>query len=78
MQMRKYPWYVITLALYSPVVLFAHNIFEVNIAKVYRSIAISIIFALALSVILKLLLKDWSKTGVATSLLLILLLIFFQ
>jgi hypothetical protein len=67
-----FPWHPILIALYVPLQLGAHNIGQIPLNYIYRSVLLSGVLALVLLLINRLLLRNWNAAGLMASLLLVL------
>ena len=70
--LRRFPLHPFLLAAYSALALLAFNIWEVNVSVVIRPLLFSLVLALALLAILRLVFKSWLRAALAASLILIL------
>ena len=61
---RGFPWYVLLFLIYPPLNLLAQNIGEVDYSAADRAVVVILIVGVLFLFLLKLLLKDWQKTGV--------------
>jgi hypothetical protein len=67
-----FPWHPILIALYVPLQLGAHNLGQIPLNYIYRSVLLSGLLALVLLMINRLLLRNWNAAGLMTSILLVL------
>ena len=64
-----FPWHPVLIALYVPLQLGAHNIGQIPLNYIYRSVFLSSILALVLLIINRQLLRNWNAAGLITSIL---------
>jgi hypothetical protein len=68
----QFPWHSILFSLFPILALAANNINQINIRVVFRPLLISLAVSILLLYLLKLILKDWLRAGLLTTLFLIL------
>lgn len=71
-KIRKFPFYPLLLAIYSPLAMLAVNISQVKPSVVLRPVLVQVALTLILFALLRLLLKDWARAGLLTALWLLL------
>jgi hypothetical protein len=69
---QVFPLYPILFGVYPVLALTAFNIAQIDFSSAYRSIALSIVFALGLFLLLRLVLRNWTRAAFLSLLLLIL------
>jgi len=72
--LRRFPFYPLLFALFPVLSLAAHNIQEIAVNVVYRPLLISFLLSLTVFILMRALLRDWSRAGLMT---LVSLLVFF-
>ncbi len=70
--MKKFPWFVLCIALYPIAALYSSNITEVNVLNLIRPVLFYLIFTLVLWGILRIVLKDSIRAGFIAALIIIL------
>jgi len=67
-----FPWYPIVIALYAPLALLAHNLGQVEIRSGVRAILVTVVSAVLILFLARLVLKDWARAGAASAVVFIL------
>ena len=68
----EFPWHPFLLAAFAVLSLYAHNVSEIHFSEALRALFVSLAFAGVILSLLRLLLKDWQKAALVTSLILFL------
>lgn len=69
----RFPWYPILFAVYAPVALLANNLGQVEIRDGVRSILVTLLIAVLILLLARLIFKDWLRAGLASAVLVVLL-----
>lgn len=70
----SFPWPPVLLALYAPLELGAHNIGQIPLSSIYRSVILSGILGAVLLLLCRVFIRDWQRAGIAATVILILFL----
>src|ERR1044072_7580192 len=66
-QLSSFPWQPVLLALYAPLELGAHNIGQIPLSSIYRSIILSGILGIIILLICWIFLRNWQVAGVTAT-----------
>src|SRR6185436_10758502 len=70
-QLSSFPWQPILLALYAPLELGAHNIGQIPINSIYRSVLLSGILGTVILLICQGFLRNWQVAGIVATIIII-------
>lgn len=76
--LSKFPWYVLLISLYVPMQLGAHNIGQIPLNSIYRSVFVSGLLGLAILFLFRLVLHNWIPAGLGATIVIILMLSYGQ
>ena len=71
--LKKFPIYPFLFAAYPVLALGAYNVFEISVGEIWRPLAVSLALVGVILGITRLLLRDWHRAAVATTIILLLL-----
>lgn len=70
-QLSSFPWPPVLLALYAPLELGAHNIGQIPLSSIYRSVILSGILGTIILLICRAFLRNWQVAGIAATVIII-------
>lgn len=70
-QLSSFPWQPILLALYAPLELGAHNVGQIPINSIYRSVLLSGILGTVILLICQVFLRNWQVAGIVATIIII-------
>ena len=72
--LAAFPWHVLFISLYAPLQLGAHNIGQIPVSFIYRSVLVSGLLGIAILVVFWVFLRNRATAGIAATLILVLIL----
>src|SRR5215813_2126301 len=73
-RISSFPWVPVLLALYAPLELGAHNIGQIPLSSIYRSVALSGILGALILLMCQAFLRNWQAAGMTATVIMILFL----